>query len=94
METVLVGANFRPSEAREAIKGLTIGSILTLEAEPDNPHDDKAVKVMLNGEHLGYIPRTDNSALAEILAAGNELTAEVIAFQSTLKPVLSIDLDA
>lgn len=28
---------------------------VTLEPEPDNPHDPKAIKVLFNGVHIGYI---------------------------------------
>lgn len=28
---------------------------VTLEPEPDNPHDSKAIKVLFNGVHIGYI---------------------------------------
>lgn len=30
-----------------------------LELEPENEHDPNAVKVLLNGEHIGYIPADD-----------------------------------
>jgi len=31
----------------------------TLEPEPDNPHDPEAVKVFLEGRHVGYLSRED-----------------------------------
>jgi len=34
-------------------------SSATLEPEPDNPHDPEAVKVLLEGRHVGYMSRED-----------------------------------
>lgn len=38
---------------------LSIGTEVTLVAEPHNAFDPNAIKVMHNGVHLGYIPKTD-----------------------------------
>lgn len=41
----------------EAVYKTTIENIsVELVPEPDNPHDPKAIKVLLNGVHVGYIP--------------------------------------
>ncbi len=29
----------------------------TLEHEPENPYDPKAIKVIIDGEHIGYVPK-------------------------------------
>lgn len=90
----MVGANFRPAKAREIVKNLFIGETdLTLEPEPDNPYDDHAVKVMYQGEHIGYIERSNNSALHEALVDGSEASVEIIGFATTLKPLLEITVE-
>lgn len=38
---------------------LKVGDEVQLIPEPDNKFDPNAIKVMHNGVHLGYIPRTD-----------------------------------
>lgn len=34
-----------------------VGDAVTLELEPDNPYDDKAVVAKVKGEHIGYLYR-------------------------------------
>ena len=38
---------------------LKVGAYLDLEAEPDNPHDKDAVKLLYNGQKVGYIAKED-----------------------------------
>lgn len=38
---------------------LEIGSHITMEAEPDNPYDKNAVKLLFDGEKIGYIAKQD-----------------------------------
>ena len=45
--TPIVGVNFRPPAVRELFSALPVGQVLSLEPEPDNPHDPEAVRVML-----------------------------------------------
>jgi len=53
---------------------LRVGKEVRLEREMDNPHDSNAVQVIFNkdGEDylLGYIPRSDNRAIADFLEMG------------------------
>ncbi len=51
----LAGLQFRPIEDTESIAQ---NMILKLEAEPDNPYDGHAIKVLTeSGKHIGYIPK-------------------------------------
>lgn len=88
----MVGANFRPTETKEIIKSLRVGDILTLEREADNPYDKFAVRCVYQDEFLGFIPKDSNYEIAAALDAGLELTAEIIAFQNSLRPSLSVEL--
>jgi hypothetical protein len=56
---------FRKSDGEKRVKSKTVASPeepvpATLEAEPTNKHDPKAIKMIVEGEHVGYVPRTHN----------------------------------
>lgn len=91
----MVGANFRPQEARDAVRSLSLsdGELLTLEPEPNNQYDMFAVKVLLDGLHLGYLPKGPNEEIFDRLVDGDEASIEILSFESQLKPVLSITFD-
>lgn len=93
LQVTMVGATFRPAKAKDIIKGLSIGDFVDLRADPDNEFDDTAVAVYYDDVHIGFVPKESNSALFASLQEGNEHTAEIIAFESTIKPVLEIDLN-
>ncbi len=46
---------------------LQIGTYFDLEAEPDNPYDKDAVKLVLEGEKIGYIAKADHLAFVTCL---------------------------
>jgi len=56
MQTKVVGVYYRPASARVAVEQLSPGDKVQLVAEPDNPYDAYAVKVLAGGIHIGYIP--------------------------------------
>ena len=90
----LVGVTFRGGEAKELVKHLTKedGSKLSLEAEPDNPYDAHAVKVIHDptNTHIGYLARENNYDVFNALEQGMELLIEIVGFENTLKPTLLI----
>jgi len=88
----LAGASFRPAEAKAALRTAAIGDVVSLEPDPENEYDAFAVKVIFAGHHIGFIPRSDNTVIAEALTSGDEFSASIVAFESALKPVLEIDL--
>lgn len=56
--------------------------LMRLEAEPTNPHDDKAIKVVTEGDGnwlLGHLPRNQQAQLLafRLLAGGYKLFAEL-----------------
>jgi len=55
MQTKVVGLYYRPASARVAVEQLSPGDKVQLVAEPDNPYDAYAVKVLTGGIHIGYI---------------------------------------
>jgi hypothetical protein len=74
---VSLTAGLRYHEAKAVWDQMREGDALTLVREPDNPHDINAVRVDWNGHQLGYIPRTENQAVARQMDRGNRLEARV-----------------
>lgn len=64
-------------EAKAVWDQMKVGDALTLVRETDNAHDTNAVRVDWNNHTLGYVPRTDNAALARQLDRGNRLAARI-----------------
>jgi hypothetical protein len=86
----LVGTHFRGSEAKRIVNALTPGPFAcTFEREPDNEHDENAVAVYFEDEHIGYISRNNNEAVAQALDLGAEITAEIVDFEGR-KPVMQL----
>lgn len=91
----MVGVTFRGREAMDIVKKLTSqdGDKLSLEAEPDNPHDSNAVKVIHNstGMHIGYLARENNFEISQALQNGTDsFDIEIVGFENTVKPTLLI----
>ena len=59
-------------EVLEVWKKLEIGQTLDLTPEPDNRYDKHAVVVSFDGKKLGYLPRSQNKAVSQILQAGHD----------------------
>ncbi|HEX5611778.1 MAG TPA: HIRAN domain-containing protein, partial [Burkholderiales bacterium] len=53
------------------------GDQLDLVRERENPHDANAVRVEWRGRKLGYVPRSENGALAWAMDRGEVLKARV-----------------
>ena len=56
---------------------LRVGERLTLVRESFNGHDSDAVAVYLRNDKLGFIPRRENSTIAQLLDRGERLEARV-----------------
>ena len=70
-------AGFRHHDGRLIWDQLREGDTLALVREPDNPFDAGAVRLEWNGRTIGYVPRLENSDLAQRLDAGMLLEARV-----------------
>lgn len=60
--------------------GFASGDALTLEREPDNPHDPLAVRILWQGVHLGYVPRPANAEIASRLDRGEALVCRLLRY--------------
>ena len=74
---VSLTAGLRYHDAKAVWGELQVGDRLALVREPDNPYDANAVRVEWNGHKLGYIPRTENQAVARQIDRGNPLQARI-----------------
>lgn len=51
----VAGVTYR-REALQSLEGVA-DALVTFEPEPDNAHDADAKKVLINGQHVGYVRR-------------------------------------
>ncbi len=61
----------------EKLSGLKCGDELMLSREGTNKYDENAVLVLLDGSKLGYIPRSVNAVIANMLRRDVELVCKV-----------------
>jgi hypothetical protein len=70
-------AGFQYHAGAELWPQLAIGQPLALVRESDNRYDPDAVRIDWNGHKLGYLPRADNTAVAQMLDRGEALQARI-----------------
>lgn len=86
-------AGFRHHQAPEVWQEMRVGDALTLEREPDNVHDARAINVQWRGHKLGYVPRAQNAALAWAMDRGETLDARVSRLQPHRNPRKRIEFE-
>ena len=86
----VAGYQYHNGSALEA--RLAAGQPLSLVLEPDNPHDPMAVRVLWEGQMIGYLPRPWNTDIAARLLAGERLTARITAFSPDDEPWRRLEL--
>lgn len=79
-------AGFRYHEGKEVWDEMRVGDVLALVREPGNPHDPKAIRVEWQGHLIGYVPRTDNEALARFLDQGVRAEARIVRLKKARNP--------
>ncbi|MBL3600100.1 MAG: HIRAN domain-containing protein [gamma proteobacterium endosymbiont of Lamellibrachia anaximandri] len=57
---------------------LQIGETLKLRREPANRYDRNAIAVWFKNEHLGYVPRSENRTLAQMMDRGEQLEGRIV----------------
>lgn len=83
-ESPLAGLQYHRGEA--VWPALSCGDPLRLVREPDNRHDARAVAVYWREAKLGYVPRTENTVVAQLLDRGQALEARIIALRQDVDP--------
>lgn len=79
-------AGFQYHEGERLWRELREDDALTLAREPANPYDPMAVRVDRQGQKLGYVPRVENTAVAQMLDRGERLTARIVRLQESSDP--------
>jgi len=74
-ESPIAGFQFHRGDAIWA--SLDVGEELALVRESSNTHDPDAVAVYFHEQMLGYVPRGDNRAIAQMLDRGESLEARI-----------------
>ncbi len=72
-------AGFAHYKAEQIWPQLAVGDAVLLQREASNPHDERAVAVRHQGRMLGYLPRVENVAVAQMLDRGEKLAANIVA---------------
>ena len=86
-------AGFNYHQAPALWRGMRVGDALRLEREPDNAYDARAVRVEWRGHKLGYVPRTQNAALAWAMDSGETLNARVSRLQPHRNPRKRVEFE-
>ena len=90
-ESPLAGFQFHDGEY--VWSSLKVGKSLKLVREPDNDHDPDAVAVYFGKSQLGYIPRAENNAIAQMLDRGETLEASITKLKATDDPWDRVQFD-
>jgi len=79
-------AGFQYYEGKRLWKKLSMKDTLKLIREPDNPYDENAVEIYWKERKLGYLPRVENTAVAQMMDQGQEITARIKSKQKSWNP--------
>lgn len=79
-------AGFQYHQGERVWPHLWTGQPLRLVREPDNRHDSRAVAVYWRQAKLGYVPRNENAAVAQLLDRGQTLEARIVALKHNPNP--------
>lgn len=84
LESVVAGFQYYRGE--RVWRNLKVDAPLRLVREPGNSYDEKAIEVYWRGEKLGYVPRVDNSVLAQLMDRGVPLRARISGLRRSYDP--------
>ena len=79
-------AGFQYYEGKKLWKKLSLGDTLKLNREPNNAFDENAVEIYWKDRKLGYVPRVENTAVAQMMDQGHALTALITDKQKSWNP--------
>ena len=65
------------SHRQGALSEVTPGSACLVELDEHNPYDENAVRLSVNGAHIGFVPRDAAAPLAQLMRAGAAVTGVV-----------------
>ena len=71
-------AGFQYDKGERLFGRLQTGTPLRLVREAENRYDRNAVAVYFQGEKLGFVPRSDNCAISQLMDRGKQLSARIV----------------
>lgn len=71
----IAGVQFRPGAAK-ILAGLSEGDELDLVLEPTNKYDPNAVRIEVNGEHVGYVPKKFSGEISAMIEVDGAETVQ------------------
>lgn len=86
-------AGFRYYDAKQVWDDMQVGDALALAREPHNAYDTNAVRVEWRGHKLGYVPRSDNRAVAHHMDRGGTVEARISKLQPHRNPRQRIEFE-
>ncbi len=86
-------AGFQHYDGPDAETLLEVGMSLQLNREPHNRFDKNAVEIWTGDAKLGYIPRSVNSAVANLMDKGKKVEATVLELTPSAFPVGSVKVE-
>ena len=70
-------AGFQFHAGKKLWPQMRIGDSLSLIREPQNVHDSRAIRVEWQGQHIGYVPRRENTDIARLMDHGVPVVARI-----------------
>lgn len=86
-------AGFQYHEGEKLWPQLSVGAALSLVREADNRHDQRAVRIDLQGIKLGYLPRIDNAAVSQLMDRGQSLAAYIVTLRQDRDPWKRVEVE-
>lgn len=79
-------AGFQYYAGGDVFSELQVNTPFLLEREPNNKYDSNAVAIYYKQYKLGFIPRADNTAVAQMLDRGEKLSAKIVKLSMSKDP--------
>ena len=70
-------AGFQYHAGKKLWPQMRVGDHLGLVREPENVHDSRAIRVEWQGQHIGYVPRRENTDIARLMDHGVPVIARI-----------------
>ncbi|NOT14124.1 MAG: HIRAN protein [Methylotenera sp.] len=86
-------AGFQYYQGDKVWPQLVQGQQITLQREPTNTYDARAVAVYWEQQKLGFIPRLDNAAISQLLDRGEVLRANIYSLAESDNPWERVEVE-
>jgi hypothetical protein len=86
-EGLIAGLKFH--KIKTLVDPIPLGTLLTLEPEPTNAYDDRAIAIKYNNTMLGYVPRVNTEPIHTALDSDEEVECQVV-FTDYNKPTPAV----